>query len=87
MAKAARKAEQDANLVPAAPARPAPVAVSPEDARRGVASPAVELQQLVADAFAEDEPRWSPRRTLVFIGGTCGLFWVAVGLGVHALLN
>ena len=48
-------------------------------------SPAIRLQQRVADAYGQAEQRWSARRTLAFIVLTCGGFWALVWMGLHAL--
>ena len=49
--------------------------------------PANALQQRLADAYPIEDDKWSPRRTLGFIVLTCGGFWLAVGLGVRALVH
>jgi hypothetical protein len=51
------------------------------------AGPANHLQLRLSKAYAEPRPRWSARRTLAFVVLTCGGFWLAVGLGVRALLH
>jgi len=51
-------------------------------------SPARALQHELARRLAQDEaPRWSPRRTLLFILVTCGSFWLATALVIGRLLR
>ena len=59
----------------------------PQDAAAG--SPALHRQELLHETFERlGEPqRWSQRRTLAFIGLTCGGFWTCVAVGVAHLLH
>lgn len=89
MAQAIRALPQDSGPAaqPAA-AKPALVPVTPDDVRpEADAGPANQLQLRLSKAYAEPRPRWSTRRTLAFVVLTCGGFWLAVGLGVRALLH
>lgn len=53
----------------------------------GGVSPALLLQQRIEASYAaNDDERWSPRKTLAFIGLTCGAFWGAVGVVGYLLL-
>jgi hypothetical protein len=49
--------------------------------------PANQLKRQLARAYPTKADKWSPRRTLGFIALTCGGFWLAVGLGVRALVH
>jgi hypothetical protein len=78
----------------AAPQPPTPVcAPAPTHARLATtediatASPARALQNEVVASFAEPDigTRWSPRRTLAFTVGTCGLFWIGLYFAIRAL--
>ena len=63
-----------------------PRALAPGEIPHGaIDSPAMRLQQRVADAYARGEARWSARRTLAFIIVTCGGFWALVWMGLSAL--
>ncbi len=70
-------------------AAPASATVFAVDAASEVAaatSPARAMQDDLSRAFdAKPDERWSGRRTLLFISGTCGGFWLAVGAAVVAL--
>ncbi len=49
-------------------------------------SPARAIQGDLARAFdADPAERWSGRKTLLFIAGTCGGFWLFVGAAVAVL--
>jgi hypothetical protein len=56
-------------------------------------SPALHRQELLHETFVGlgerlGEPqKWSQRRTLTFIGLTCGGFWTCVAVGVAHLLR
>lgn len=52
------------------------------------ASPARELQHELARRLQADEaPRWSRRRTLLFVLVSCGSFWAATAAVVARLLH
>lgn len=69
---------------------PPPIA-APADAEVNLAipSPAHALQSELETAFRPDQAgkRWSLRRTAALVVLSCGAFWVAVGLGISALLG
>jgi hypothetical protein len=45
------------------------------------------LQGRLTEAFATEEPRWSPRRTAALVGVTCGGFWLGVAALLYATLH
>ncbi len=54
----------------------------------GIESPALRLQQDVAQAMSETRPqKWSARQTLAFAAVSNGAFWLAAFLGAKALLG
>jgi hypothetical protein len=73
--------------------RPAPGVriAGPQDVATG--SPALHRQELLQETFerlgerAHDTGRWSQRRTLAFIGLTCGGFWTCVIVGLAHILR
>jgi hypothetical protein len=51
-------------------------------------SPARALQADLSAALAPRQAApWSERATLTFIAAVCGGFWLAAGLGLHALMG
>ena len=51
-------------------------------------SPARELQAHLSRSLGQATPaKWSARRTLLFIVGVCGAFWLTVGLAVAGLVR
>jgi|GEM_PF-6712561 len=50
-------------------------------------SPALRLQNRLADAYGVREGKWSPRRTLMFIILVCGGFWLLLFAGLRAFLR
>ena len=79
----------DLELPVPGPSAVTPVVVVDDDlGPASVASPARALQDALTAEFADVAPparRWSKRATLMFIIGTCGAFWVAVGWGISLL--
>lgn len=56
------------------------------DHRQLETSPALLLQERLADEWRKSEPTpWSPRQTLAFILLSNGLFWLALGWGLRAI--
>jgi hypothetical protein len=52
------------------------------------ASPARVLQDaLSARMVPRTHYKWSPRKTMLFVMGTCGAFWAVVGVGAAELLR
>lgn len=45
-------------------------------------SAARDLQRALEARLSKSEEKWSGRRTLAFIVGTCGVFWTVVALGI-----
>lgn len=63
-------------------ARPAARAARADDV--AAESPALQLQASLRESFADPVPdRWSARRTLAFVVGASGAFWVAAALLVQ----
>ena len=56
---------------------------------RAAQSPALHRQELLQETFDRigDTRRWSQRRTVAFVGLTCGGFWACVIVGVANLLR
>lgn len=48
-------------------------------------SAARDLQRSLEARLARADGKWSSRRTLAFIVGTCGVFWTVVALGIAAV--
>lgn len=78
------------------PARPALVGDGGYDPVVAKGNPARDLQREIAAAAAQGAfgaaghgavvgERWSQRRTLAFIVGTCGAFWAAVAFAMSRL--
>ena len=79
-----RKAPRwNADPVPRAQGRALPP-TSIDAAAEAVPSPARALQIRLQDELALEpaHAKWSPRMTLLFVVGSCGAFWAAVGLAV-----
>lgn len=49
-----------------------------DDKAPATPSPALGLQRKLDAAYSGETRKWSARRTLLFIVGTCGGFWAAV---------
>jgi hypothetical protein len=83
--KSIPRAETDRRAASVRPAEPDDVA-APSPARRQ--QTLLDTRWRVVDAPPVDEPgRWSRRRTLAFIGLTCGGFWTCVIIGATQLLR
>lgn len=66
----------------------APVAVEDATAIAASVSPARELQEHLSRSIdAAPGPRWSRRKTLLFVVAVCGGSWLALALGLRALIR
>lgn len=78
-----------AKPAPRARRRSGPRAAAPDAPPQG--SPAVALQadlsaRWEAAGEIEDAPNWSPRRMLALAGGVSLVLWLAIGLGIKAVI-
>lgn len=87
MALPALKDTVDRSDAPAASAVALPQPAWPSSAGAPAGASFVrDMQRDLESRLAEPQPgKWSNRRTLVFVVGTCGLFWGAVTAAILAL--
>jgi hypothetical protein len=66
----------------------APVAVEDTTAIAASISPARELQEHLSRSIdGAPGPRWSRRKTLLFVVAVCGGSWLALALGLRSLIR
>ena len=78
----------DADAV-SAEAKPALFEALVADDQAAAGSPARALQNELLSRLSQDETeaKWSPRKTMLFLVGTCGSFWAVVGWCAYSLLH
>lgn len=79
----------DPKLPVGEPSAAAAIVVDDGRASASIVSHASALRDLLTAKFVDSRParRWSKRRTLIFILGVCGAFWIAVGWGIYLLVR